>query len=134
MNSRCKKTYADCTVYEQTVNEYSSLDDTTCLSVEETIQDIYNQLDTQLNLTELGNECLTYTRIGGKLYTKEVLLTMEAEICALKEEVENLKTITFCDTPINQCGLDFKCLEETCGGEIVTFKDLMQSLINKSCE
>ena len=124
--------FATCVSYEGTVNSISEYTDNDCLSIEETTQDIYNQLE-QLNLSELGNACLEYVEEDGKLLVKNVLKKYEDEICTLKEELETVKNTQFCNMKVTECGLDFSCLELPCEQEILTVKDLFQALINKVC-
>lgn len=125
--------YAACIEYEGTTNDNSILKNDCKLSVEESTQDIYNQLE-QINLSELGERCLEYVLEDNKIVVKNVLLKYEEEICDLKEKVEILETTAFCDINIENCGLDLNCLELPCENNIITVKDLFQALINKSCE
>lgn len=127
-------TYATCVNYEGTVNENSELADASCLDIEETTQDIYSQLE-QLNLSDLGKECLEYEKDDkNKIKLISVLLTYEKEICKLKEELETAKNTAFCELLIKDCGLDLKCLELPCEQEIATVRDLFQALIDKQCD
>lgn len=128
------KTWAVCTQYESNVNSESSLDDSTCLNLEETTQDIYNQLDGINDLSELGEECLTYVLEEGKLLVKNVLLKHEQEICTLKTQIATLQTTNLCNTDITGCGLDLSCLVDACGNPINTFSQLVQAMIDKICE
>lgn len=133
------RTFAVCTQYEGTVNEDSALVDESCLSVEETTQDIYDQIGAIKNnqdLSELGEKCLTYVEDeDGKIIVKNVLLKMEDEICALKTQIETLEKRTICDLKISDCNIDLKCLEEDeCNQTIVTLADWIQAVTNKICE
>lgn len=130
-NQRCKKAYADCTMYEGTVNENSSLNQDTCISVEESTQDIYNQLE-QINLSALGDSCLTYVQEDGKLYVKNVLLKFEQEICDLKQQVQTLQTTAVLDTPLTN--FNFQCLQGVCDNDILTLGDLLNSIITRLCD
>lgn len=125
--------YATCINYEGTVNSQSELIDYSCLDLEETTQDIYNQLE-QLDLSELGNECLEYVKEDNKIKLISALLVYEKEICELKDKIENLETKSLCEMSISECGLDLKCLQLPCDTQINTVKDLFQALIDKSCE
>lgn len=125
--------FADCTSYEGTVNADSEFNENNCLSIEQTTQDIYNQLD-NLDLSALGESCLTYVTIEGKNIVKNVLLKHEEKICELQARVLELENRQFCDLPVTDCDLDFSCLELPCEAQILTAKDLFQALINKVCE
>lgn len=130
--------YATCTRYEGSVNPQSELAEDTCLDLEGTTQDIYNQLEDlneQLDLSELGEKCLTYIEDEeDRIVVKNVLLKFEDEICTLKEKVEALENRQLCDFPIEGCDLDLSCLSLPCDTTISTMADLFQALINKVCE
>lgn len=128
---RCKKQYASCVSFEGTTNANSTLMDE-CLSIEETTQDTYDQLE-QINLSQLGDKCLEYVTVDGKIFVKNVLLKFEQEICDLKEQVQTLQNTAFCDLTIADCGINTLCLQGVCENEILTVKDLFQSIINRLC-
>lgn len=125
--------YAICTQYEGDVNTESSLVDDTCFNLEETTQDIYNQLENITDLSELGQGCLEYVETEeGKIVVKNVLLKFEQEICDLKEEIENLKTVSICNTSITDCDFDLGTLVDDCGEQPQTIGELLQILINQN--
>ncbi len=119
---------AECVEYEGTVNTNSSLDADSCKSVEETTQDIYNQLE-DINLSELGENCLEYLPEDGRIKVKTVLLKYEEEICNLKEDIEELKNRPICNMPIGDC-VNVTGLVNPCGDPITTWGELIQILIN----
>lgn len=127
-------TYATCLKTEVVPNSQSSLLEEECLSQEQVNEDVYEQLEniqTQSDLSELGELCLTYTTVEGKIFVKNALLKLEEEICTLKEEVETLKTTAICDMPISGCNLTLGALVDECGDTPQTFGDLLQILINQ---
>jgi len=128
---RCKKSFAACTNYEGTTNENSTLIQDTCISIEETTQDIYNQLE-QINLSALGDSCLDYVEEDGKLYVKNVLLKFEEEICTLKNQVQTLQTTAVLDTPLTN--FNFQCLQGVCDNNIITLGDLLNSIVTRLCD
>ena len=98
--------------------------------------DNYEQLEniqTQSDLSELGEQCLDYVLVSGKLFVKNTLIKMESEICLLKEEVETLKTTTIFDKSLVGSGLDLDCLTDACNTTITTYGELFQALITKVC-
>ena len=123
------RTYAVCTQYEGTVNSDSSLDDTTCLNLEETTQDVYNQLE-GISTEGLGELCLTYTLEEGKILVKNVLKKLEQEICDLKTKVEQLETINICNQNIIPCNLDFGNLLNACGNQPATLAETLQVILD----
>lgn len=129
-------TMASCVTTEVTPNAQSSLVGESCLSQEEINEDVYEQLGdirTETDLSALGDKCLTYVKVGGKLFVKNALLKMEDEICTLKTEVENLKNRKICDIPIKECLTDFDCLTLPCDNSITTLKDWMLAMQTKIC-
>jgi hypothetical protein len=127
-----------CTKYNGTVNPTSVLINDRCLTLGETTQDLYSQvgqLTLENDLSDLGTKCLTYVKVGGKTFVKNVLLKHEQEICDLKVKILKLETTAFCEMKIVDCGLNLKCLlpANPCNTTIITVKDLFQALINKVC-
>ena len=122
-----------CTEYESNVNADSSLVDADCKNGEEVIQDIYNQLD-NLDLSALGELCLTYVQEDNKNIVKNVLLKFEEEICNLKEELELVKNRQVCDIPITECLPNLDCLTDACDNNITTLGEWMLAVQTKLCE
>ena len=132
----CDTSYATCIITELTPNSQSSLIDSECISQQDFNEDVYEQLEniqTQSDLSELGNLCLTYTKVEGKIFVKNALLKMESEICLLKQEVETLKTTSIFDKSLIGSGLDLDCLTDACNTTITTYGELFQALITKIC-
>lgn len=128
--------YSTCIVYESEVNAESSLVSEACLDQDKVDQDQFNQLGKiwkEIDLSDLGNKCLSYVQENGKNIVRNVLLEYETEICTLKEEVEFLKNRKLCDIPISECITDFNCLVGQCDSSIVTLKDWMIAVQNKIC-
>lgn len=129
-----ERTYLICSEYEGSVNSDSSLIEESCLNGQEVVQDIYNQLE-NLDLSALGELCLTYVQEDNKNIVKNVLLKFEEEICNLKEELETVKNRQICDIPITECLPNgFDCLIGDCDNSIVTLKDWMLAMQTKICE
>lgn len=91
-------TYAVCTKYESGVSRNSSLIEE-CRSVENTTQDIYNQLDAiddKLNLSTLDNDCITFseprtpTSVLSQILNK--LCALEAQVVEQGSLIETLQT------------------------------------------
>ena len=135
IKQRCPKDYANCTSYESNVNPDSSLLTTSCRTIEETTQDIYDQLGklaTTSDLSELGKKCLTYPKVDNKYVLKDVLLKLEEKFCELDTAGSTSEPLTI-DSNITSWGLDLDCLQAPCGAQITTFKQLLQAIINKIC-
>jgi hypothetical protein len=128
-------TQAECVSTEVTPNEESSLTEESCLSQEQVNEDVFAQLEkiwSQINLEDLGKECLTYTLEETKIVVKNALLKHEEEICLLKDKVTALEERQLCDFPLEGCNLDLGDLVDDCGEQPQTLKDLMQILINNN--
>ena len=129
-----ERTYLICSEYEGSVNSDSSLIEESCLNGQEVVQDIYNQLE-NLDLSALGELCLSYVQENNKNIVKNVLLKFEEEICNLKEELELVKNRQICDIPITECFPNgFDCLIGDCDNSIVTLKDWMLAMQTRICE
>lgn len=135
IKQRCSKVYANCVSYEGTVNTNSSLLTEGCLVIEETTQDIYNQLDaiSEANdLSDLGSSCLTYPQVDNKYQIKDVLKKFEDKLCELDITSSSSEAINI-NSDITSWGLNLECLEDACGEQITTFKGLLQAIITKIC-
>ena len=128
-----ERTYLICSEYEGTVNSDSSLVEESCLNGQEVVQDIYNQLE-NLDLSALGELCLSYVQENNKNIVKNVLLKFEDEICLLKSRVKQLEDRQLCDFPITACGIDLKCLSLPCDTSITNIGQLLEAMITKICQ
>lgn len=124
------KNYSTCIDYEGTVNVDSELDDNSCLTIEETTQDIYNQLE-NLDLSALGELCLDYVTVEGKNIVKNVLLKHEEKICELEARVLELETTDICNKLITTCNLDFGDLVTACGDQPTTLAEVLQIILTQ---
>lgn len=125
-------TFADCASYEGTVNTDSEFDEDSCLSIEQTTQDIYNQLE-NLDLSALGELCLNYVQENNKNIVKNVLLKFEEKICEYEERITELENRPLCEMPLGDC-VDTKCLVDACSENISTVGQLLQALVDINCE
>lgn len=118
-----------CTEYEGTVNVDSSIVDKSCFNGEEVIQDIYDQLD-NLDLSALGELCLSYVQEDNKNIVKNVLLKFEEKICELEEKITELQTVNICNQNIVPCNLDFGTLTTACGDQPTTLAEAIQLILD----
>lgn len=126
--------YATCIKAEVTPNSQSELNEDDCLDLGLTTQDQYEQLgqiQSEIDLSELGQDCLTYVQEEGKNIVKNVLLKYEEEICNLKSEIEILKTTDICNKSISDCSLDFGNLVLPCDVIPQTLAETLQLLLNQ---
>lgn len=122
--------FATCIYYESEVNTDSELDENSCLTIEETTQDIYNQLE-NLDLSALGELCLEYVQVSGKNIVKNVLLKHEEKICELEARVLELETTDICNKVITACNLDFGDLVTACGDQPTTLAEVLQIILTQ---
>lgn len=126
-------TYAVCTKYESSVNEDSKLKNIECKSIEETTEDIYEQIE-NFNTSLLGEGSINYVlTTDNKIIIKNVIKSFEDEITLLKQKVDSLENRQFCDIPISSCNINLSCLSLPCEQEILTVEDLFNALIQKVC-
>ena len=130
----CSSTnYATCIHTEGEVNTDSELFEVECTNLQENLDDIYNQLE-NLDLSALGELCLSYVQENNKNIVKNVLLKFEEEICTLKNRVKQLEDRQLCDFPITACGIDLKCLSLPCDTSITNLGQLLDAMITKICQ
>lgn len=127
--------YATCTMAEVTPNIQSELSGEDCLDINQTTQDIYSQIESildQSDLSGLGQNCdLNYTLEEGKLFIKNALLAQEAEICSLRNRVQELETIDICNKSIVDCNFDFGTLTDQCNAQPATMGAVIQVILDK---
>lgn len=131
---------AKCTDYEGELREGTELDKCDDISVEDVIEDINTYLDEvseSIDLSNLGNNCITYDKVDNKIQVKEALLKIEEAVCDIKSQVTDTDS-SDChkafSADITCLGLDFKCLTDPCGNQIQNLGELLQALINQTCE
>lgn len=122
---------AMCTEFEGTTNKESKIKNDCPLSIEDTTQDIYNQLGEITDLTKLGKECLEYDLTeDGRLVVLNVLLKLEEEVCTLKTKVKEVETVRICEQSIVGCELDFGTLTNVCNTQPQTLKQILQLILD----
>jgi hypothetical protein len=124
--------YATCVNYDTPLPEFSEI--TGCADLDLTTAELYSlvgELRDQADLSEIGEKCLEYVEVSGKIFVKNALLKMEEEICLLKEEVETLKTTALCDYSIEACNFSFGDLVDGCNEQPTTLKSVIQILLNQ---
>lgn len=129
-----EKTYATCTYYELEVPTFSTLLDQDCITIEETTSDLYlavGGIKSEIDLSSLGDNCLTYVQEGGKDTIKNVLLKYEQEICSLKNKVTYLENEAICNKIITDC-VDLTGIVDACNTQISTLGELLQYLVDNT--
>jgi len=125
-----------CIDFEGTPNSQSELVEETCLDQEQVTQDLYNQvgeIKTEIDLSDLGELCLSYTLEEGKVIVKNVLAKFEEVICDLQERIVELETEPICSKPIGECIDVIGCLVDPCDNSILTLGDWMKTVAEKIC-
>lgn len=129
----CPETgYATCIAYETILPEFSELEG--CVSIEDTTTELYTlvgDIKDETDLSALGELCLSYTMVEGKLIVKNALLKFEEKICELETQIENLQNLNICNVSISECGLDFNGLVTECGETPQTLIEVLQLLLNQ---
>lgn len=106
MKTECKKTYAACVVYEETLPIFSHIDqEELCVSLEETTQDLYTligDIRTILDLTTIEHNCITLpqplnvknlfqTLIDNMCTQQATITTMQTTIATMQQQITNLQ-------------------------------------------
>lgn len=126
------KIYAPCVSYEKSIPDWSGLSGETCVSAEDTINDLYENVGSikeEINLSALGQQCLTYVPVGQIPKVKDILKTYEDEICLLKSQILTLQTTAICDANIESCGIDLSGIEDSCNNPIQTLGQLLNYIV-----
>lgn len=88
-----ERLYATCVFYQTDLPEWSELLNQNCVTIEETTEELYNQLTDirdSLDTSNLGENCLTYpTNEIDNIRQQDVNITFEQEICNLKGLLES---------------------------------------------
>lgn len=133
-NTCGQKIFSTCVYYEGILPLVTTLGSEDCYTVEEIIVDTYQILS---NISEevevdtlLGDLCLSYTMVEGRVTLKQAMLKFEEEICDLKNKFDNIAKYQLCDIPISGCNLDLKSLADQCSNPPTTFGELIQVLID----
>lgn len=124
------RNFAVCIETEGEVNADSTLVGETCTNLQENLDDIYNQLE-NLDLSALGELCLTYVQEDNKNIVKNVLLKHEEKICEYEERINELETINVCKQSITSCNLDFGDLVDACGNQPTTLAEVLQIILTQ---
>ena len=131
IKQNCTKVYSPCVQYELDIPEFSTLSkDTPCVSIEETTKDLYEHvgdIKEEIDLSDIGKQCLTYLKPNEALLIKDVLYRYETELCTLREKVKVLEEEAICDKDITKCGIDLPTL---CDTPITTLGEFMQYVLN----
>ena len=119
-----------CIEYEGDTNAVSPLKNDCALTIQETTEDIYNQLE-EINLEELEDSILNYVKTeDGRVIVKNAFIKIDAEIIALKERVTELETTDICNKSLESCGIEVGSLVDSCGEQPLTLKDHLQLIYN----
>jgi len=121
---------APCVDYQGALGENTKIT-SDCVTIADTTEDLYEITDeiiSDIDTSELGNECITYP---SGLNASKALKTHEEEICELKSQIEVLQTTALCDMSIQGCGLSLGILTDACDEPITTFGQLLQAMIDQ---
>lgn len=99
-----------CTIYDGELPEWSELNDEICVTIEETTEELYNQvadIKESLDTSNLGGSCLKYPN-NEDIKQKDANLVFEKTLCDLLEIVkDNTNSVLACD--LNYEGLVEEC-------------------------
>ena len=120
--------YATCSYYQEDLPEWSGID-SNCVTVEDTIKELYDVVSVLKDDTFFGIDrgCIKDLLPDLNPSQKDINNIIQEELCNLKAELEN-KGITFCSD------LDLKNLVDDCNEPPTTLCELLQIIINKITE
>lgn len=128
------KNYATCVYYELDLPDFTEITGD-CITIEETTQELYNLIKDvreQLDLSSLGDDCLTYPLDDqDRIIVKNALKSIEEKLCELEASVSTLQTTNICDMPIAGCDFNLGTLADECDNPPTTFGEVLQLLINQ---
>ena len=130
--------YAICTKYEGTVPDWSELVDEDCIVLEETTQELYDEvtkLKEQTDLSDLTSSCDNFVLTDDadlgfptvKTFATDVTSALATLLCPEANSDEAT------EVDISGWNLDFGCLVDPCDAPITKLSQLMQILINAHC-
>jgi hypothetical protein len=122
-----------CVYYDLDIPECSDLSGESCVTVQDAMQNAYDMIcsmDSGLDLSNLGNDCIDYEEADpGNIQVNEALKKHEQLICELQTAANNAP----CPIDISCMNLDTSCLQDPCGTGFATLEDLLQAMINQIC-
>ena len=99
-----------CTIYEGELPNWSELNEEICVTIEETIEELYNEVSEikeNLDTSNLGGACLQYPN-NENIKQKDANFAFEKNICDLLEIVkDNTNSVLACE--LNYEGLVEEC-------------------------
>lgn len=132
-----KKVNAKCVDYEGDLHENTNLEVCDCHNLEDVIEDINTGLNTifdAIDLSGLGDDCLTYELEDGKILVRNALKKFEEEICKLKAATAiDADCNPIYTEDISCLGLNMDCLSDPCDNPITNLGDLLQAMITQIC-
>ena len=99
--------------------------------VDEDLYSIVDDVNAELDTSELGDLSITFPTTEGKIAFKDVIAQYEIEIDALKTKVTDLENTLACDLDITNCDIDFGSLSDNCSNPIVTLGQALQAIFNQ---
>lgn len=137
-----KKTNANCVDYTGGLHVETKLDICDSPTATDVIEDINEYLDEvsdSLDLSGLGKGCITYSKEGDTLKSREALIAIEDKVCEIADFVGLPKSecdgCPECSPIFNlniEClGLDFGELTDPCGEQPTTLKELLELIISQ---
>ena len=116
-----------CTIYDGELPEWSELNDEICVTIEETTEELYNQvtdIKESLDTSNLGGSCLQYPN-NEDIKQKDANLVFEKTLCDLLEIVkDNTNSILTCE-------LNYEGLIEECEDKPKTFCEFYQFILDE---
>jgi len=122
-----------CVQYDGYISEHSELNDESCISIEETTEDLYHITDniySDIYLGNLSNSCINYDEDEYRnVKVNEAIVKHRDILCELLEKDKEVNEINISDWNLNT---DCLVIDGGCRNEY-SLRDVIQSLIDKVC-
>ena len=116
-----------CTIYDGELPEWSELNDEICVTIEETTEELYNQvadIKESLGTSNLGGSCLQYPN-NEDIKQKDANLVFEKTLCDLLEIVKDSSN------SVLACELNYEGLVEECEDVPKNFCQFAQFILDE---
>lgn len=99
--------------------------------VNEDLYSILDDINGELDTSELGGLSIIFPETGGTIAFKDVIAQYEIEIDSLKTKVTDLENTLACNLDITNCDIDFGDLTDSCENPITTLGQALQVIFTQ---
>lgn len=121
---------ASCVFYDGCLPDYSELKKEDCVTVEETVCELYTNQDLilqSIDTEELDNGCIDYPTV--EINGEDVIRVIDV----LNEHQKLLCNIPTSESTLDLSGLNLKCLSDDCNSDVKSLTQVLQLIIDEIC-